>query len=92
MKQGDLFTSNAQSSLFDEERAPILYRADPGKVRAKLHRIIAEARAASSLPWTAERAGYYRTMVPQMSLWLPEDEAGQLRFEFESELKRLAAA
>jgi hypothetical protein len=92
MKQGDLFHSDAQSSLFDEERVPILYRADPEKVRTKLHRIIAEARAASSLPWTAERAGYYRTVVPQMSLWLPEEEAAQLRFEFETELKRLEAA
>jgi len=27
-----------------------------------------------------------------MSLWLPEDESAQLRFEFEVEIKRLEAA
>jgi hypothetical protein len=29
---------------------------------------------------------------PQMTLWLPDDEAEQLRFEFESEMARLKAA
>lgn len=34
----------------------------------------------------------YRTIFPQMTLWLPEDERAQLRFEFETELERLEAA
>jgi hypothetical protein len=34
----------------------------------------------------------YRTTFPQMTLWLPEDEGTQLRFEFETELVRLGAA
>jgi hypothetical protein len=29
---------------------------------------------------------------PQMTLWLPEDEGAQLRFEFDTELARLEAA
>ena len=53
---------------------------------------MAEARAAEAMPWTRAKARLYRTIVPQMSLWLPEDEAAQLRFEFERELERLEAA
>ena len=30
-------------------------------------------------------------LTPQMTNWLPEDEAAQLKLEFETELKRLAA-
>jgi hypothetical protein len=34
----------------------------------------------------------YRTIFPQMTNWLPEDEGAQLRFQFEEELGRLEAA
>ena len=34
----------------------------------------------------------YRTIFPQMTNWLPEDEGAHLRFEFEAELERLKAA
>jgi hypothetical protein len=37
-------------------------------------------------------ARLYRKIVPQMTLWLPEEEAEQLRFEFETEMARLEAA
>lgn len=85
----DLFES--QGDLFGAEPAPA-YRPDPDKVRARLHKILAEARAARTLPWEPTRVSLYRTIFPQMSLWLPEDEGAQLRFEFESELARLEAA
>lgn len=49
-------------------------------------------RAAETLPWDRTRASLYRLIVPQMSLWLPEDEAAQLRFAFEAEMARLEAA
>jgi hypothetical protein len=51
---------------------------------------MAEARAAKSLPW--ERAALLRAIVPQMTLWLPEDEGAQLRLEFEKAMQRLKAA
>lgn len=34
----------------------------------------------------------YRTIFPQMTNCLPEDEGVQLRFEFEAEIERLKAA
>lgn len=90
--QPDLFGTETQDDLFDEDATPVAYRADPEKVRARLHRILAEARAAQRLPWEPTRVSLYRTIFPQMTNWLPEDEGAQLRFEFESELARLKAA
>jgi hypothetical protein len=89
--QNDLFQAEEQPDLFGDSRPPP-YRPDPDKVRARLHKIIGEARAAQRLPWEPSRLSLYRTIVPQMTFWLPEDEAAQLRFEFETELERLKAA
>jgi hypothetical protein len=80
-----------QPDLFGAEPVPA-YRPDPERVRARLHKILAEARAAQSLPWAPGRVSLYRTIFPQMTNWLPEDEGAQLRFEFETELARLEAA
>lgn len=90
--QPDLFGNDAQPELFDEDAAPKAYRADPEKVRARLHIILTEARSAQTLPWDSRQLTLYRTIFPQMTNWLPEHEAAQLRFEFEAELVRLKAA
>jgi hypothetical protein len=90
--QPDFFETEAQPDLFGAEAAPPAYRPDPDKVRSRLHKILAEARAAQSLPWEPTTVSLYRTIFPQMTLWLPEHEAAQLRSEFETELKRLEAA
>jgi hypothetical protein len=87
----DLFRAETQPDLFGADAAPA-YRPDPDKVRARLHKILAEARAAHTLPWEPTRISLYRAIFPQMTLWLPEDEGTQLRFEFETELARLEAA
>jgi hypothetical protein len=88
----DLFETEDQADLFGPEAAPPAYRPDPDKVRARLHKILAEARAAQKLPWEPTTVSLYRTIFPQMANWLPEDEGAQLRFEFETELARLKAA
>jgi hypothetical protein len=49
-------------------------------------------RAAQKLPWEPATVSLYRTIFPQMTNWLPDEEAAQLRFEFEAELARLEAA
>src|SRR6478752_516439 len=69
--QTDLFRAEEQPDLFGDSR-PSAYRPDPDKVRARLHKILAEARAAQRLPWESTRASLYRTIFPQMTLWLPE--------------------
>lgn len=91
--QPDLFGhEEEQPALFDENAAPREYRADPDDVRARLHAILAEAREASALPWDARKTRLYRTIFPQMTLWLPEEEGAQLRFQFDVEMTRLEAA
>lgn len=87
----DLFRSAEQPDLFGDSRPPP-YRPDPDKVRSRLHKILAEARAAQRLPWEPTRVSLYRTIFPQMTLFLPEEEGIQLRFEFEAELNRLQEA
>jgi hypothetical protein len=49
-------------------------------------------RAAKAMPWDDSRAAFYCTNFPQMTNALPEEEGAQLRSEFETELRRLAAA
>lgn len=90
--QPDLFGNASQPELFDENAAPKAYRADPEKVRARLYVILNEARSAQTLPWDTRQLTLYRTIFPQMTNWLPETEAAQLRLEFEAELVRLKAA
>ena len=80
-----------QPDLFGAEPVPA-YRPDPEKVRSRLHKILAEARAAQTLPWEPTTVSLYRTIFPQMTNWLPEEEGAQLRFEFMAELERLKAA
>ena len=88
--RADLFAPDAQADLFGAETAPT-YRPDPDKVRARLHRILSETRARSE-QWDWGRASLYRTIFPQLTLWLPEDEGTQLRLEFDAEMERLQPA
>jgi hypothetical protein len=75
-----------QLDLFGGEPALEL-AATPEKMRVYLHELLAEARAAKTLPITADRG-----LFAVLSYWLPEEESAQLRFEFETELARLEAA
>lgn len=91
-QQPDFFEQEEQQpDLFGEQSAPA-YRPNPDSVRKRLHKILTEARTAQTLPWRPARVSLYRTIFPQMTLWLPEEEGRQLRFEFETELARLGAA
>lgn len=85
--QPDLFSREATPA---EDAPTPEFRADPDVVRAELHKILAEARAAQRLE--PKTVLLYRTIFPQMTNWLPDEEGAQLRFEFEAEIKRLEAA
>lgn len=89
--QLDLF-GNDQPELFDENAAPVVWRADPDRIRHRLANIIAEARAADAMPWNAEELRNREYLLRQMGRFLPEEEAAQLAFEFEQEVERLKAA
>lgn len=87
----DSFVPGDQADLFGAPPAQS-YDPDPDKVRTELQGILAEVQAANVLPWPPARLKLYRTIFPQMTNWLPEDEGAQLRFAFEAELARLEAA
>ena len=89
--QLDLF-GESQPEFPGVEQASAVYRADPDEVRAELLRVLAKVRAAQSFPWDTRRTLYWRTVFPQMTNWLPDEEAAQLRFEFETQIRRLEAA
>ena len=59
--------------------------------RAEQHQA-AEMRAAQVASLEPTTVSLYRTIFPQMTNWLPDDEGAQLRFQFEEELARLEAA
>jgi hypothetical protein len=90
-RQGDLFSGNSPDPSDEDFETPTFY-PDPDEVRAELQKILAEARAASSIPWDDSRVALYRTIFPQMTKCLPEEEGAQLRFAFMQELERLKAA
>jgi hypothetical protein len=90
--QPDLFAAEPQADLFGASAALPAYRPDPDRVRRRLERIMAEARAAASMPWDRSQLSLYRTIVPQMALFLPDREAEQWRLDFEAELARLEEA
>ena len=84
-----------QSDDASEERETPTWYPDPDEVRAELHGILAQMRAAksmTSIPWDDDRLALYRTIFPQMTGCLPPDEGEQLRFAFMTELARLEAA
>jgi hypothetical protein len=85
----------AQGDLFANEPACNngVGVADPDDIRARLHKMLAEARAAQSRPpWNERTTRMYQIVFPQMANWLPDSEAEQLRFEFEREMRRLTKA
>lgn len=49
-RQGDLFGQD-QADPSDEDHETPTYYPDPDEIRAKLYKILAEARAAQSMPW-----------------------------------------
>ncbi|MBM3563579.1 MAG: hypothetical protein FJX48_10645 [Alphaproteobacteria bacterium] len=83
--QGDLFAGESHEA----RQTPI----DPDVIRRRLHAMLAAVRATQKgSPWSPETTRLNRLIFPQMANWLPESERDQLRFEFETELKRLNLA
>jgi hypothetical protein len=89
-EQLDLFGPEPEPS--DADYKPVTFSADPEEVRRELNRLLAEARASNVFPWEPRKVGLYRTIFPQMANWLPKEEAAQLCFAFEEEMRRLEAA
>ena len=90
-RQPDMFGHTApQGALFDEP-VPVsrVEPHTPDSIRALMHQLIGEARAASSTPWTLRKTRSHMVMFPYMAEWLPKEEGEQLLSEFRAEMRRL---
>jgi hypothetical protein len=90
-RQASFFAAEDQPDMFGTEPAPV-YSPNEDKVRARLHKLLGEVRGAQTLPWDRNTLSLYRTIFPQMALFLPEGEGAQLRMAFDAELSRLVPA
>ena len=63
---------------------------DPNEVRAEVLELLRIAREARDRPpWDERILRFYEMVFPQMTRWLPPEEAEQLCLEFGQELERL---
>ncbi|MFA7264459.1 MAG: hypothetical protein WC068_15680 [Caulobacter sp.] len=84
----------SQFDLFARTAGPFqpVYTPEPDNIRARLTKILDELREAEAMPWASQRERMYRNIVPQMTNWLPNDEAARWKADFMAELSRLEAA
>jgi hypothetical protein len=87
--QTDLF--GTQADLFGPP-PPKSYAPSLATVRAEVNKVLEKARIAKEMPWTAKEVAFWKTVFPQMTNWLPEDEAARARCAFMEEISRLEAA
>lgn len=73
MSDSDLFGHGApQGDLFPEAPAQPRKVIDfPDEARRRLMNVLAEARAAATLPWSEREARKWEILFPQMAEWLP---------------------
>lgn len=66
------------------------YEPNLDEIREDLHAILNEARRVTAeAPWDERTYRYNKVVFPQMSRWLPDEEAAQLCFEFSREIERI---
>ena len=87
--QTDLF--GTQADLFGPP-PPKSYAPSLATVRAEVNKILDIARTARDMPWTQKEVAFWKTVFPQMTNWLPEEEAAKLRSAFMEEICRLESA
>ncbi|MBY0304040.1 MAG: hypothetical protein K2W86_02675 [Sphingomonas sp.] len=88
-EQGDFFNPAHVADPLKDTRPDPTY-VDPQSVREELTAILAVAKAArDTAPWDLRTHRYHQVVFPQMSNWLPPEEAEQLRRQFALELERI---
>ena len=90
MNQGNLF--DGHEDALPKTGGGWRFEPDLPKIRAELRAWIDEARAAEEMPQDRVKFSYRRTVLPQMSRWLPDDERAELIRAFDAEVARLTGA
>ena len=83
---------DTQSNLFADGRmAPSAPQSTPDSqaLRGRLGRLLETLRTSQTMPLSDRDVRMWQTVVPNMTRWLPEDEANTIRSEFDSEMERL---
>lgn len=80
MSQPDLFGATAQP----------LPQPDPDAVRARVQAVLARLRSAHEMPLTDKELRLWRTVMPQTTRWLPDEERLALCREFDMQVERLS--
>ena len=66
------------------------YEPNLAEIREDLAAILASARSVTAeAPWDRRTFRYNKVIFPQMTRWLPGDEAAQLCFAFAREIERI---
>ena len=91
--QDDLFGHVPQKGELFTEPMPVTRPIEhtPDTIRALMHEILAEARAADVIPWTPRKLRSHTAMFPYMAEWLKNGEGDRLLGEFKQEMDRLDA-
>ena len=92
IRQPDLFAPAQPDLLADATPDPQSPERMVAFVRPKLAALLAEARGASHMPWTAQVAEVNAIIFHNMANWLPPEERDALRAAFREEFTRLKAA
>lgn len=85
---------DTQGSLFGEGRMAPPARSsspDPQAIRARLDRLMEILRTSETMPLSDRDQRMWQTVVPNMTRWLPDDEAHVVCAAFTSEMERLGA-
>lgn len=80
----------SQFELFEPAAQPTSTAPDVAAVRSRLRNLLATLGAAETMPLTDKQLAFWRTVVPQMSNWLPDEEKTAVHAEFDAHLNRLA--
>lgn len=86
---------DAQISLFGEGGMTPPARStnvDPEAIRGRLMRLLDTLQVADTMPLSDRDVRMWRTVVPNMTKWLPESEAQRIRATFAQQLERLGTS
>ncbi len=79
----------SQLDMFGSAAKPGPKTPTPEDVRPELSEVLDRLRASDTMPLSPKDLRFWRTVFPQMSVWLPEDERRAMCTSFAIELARL---
>lgn len=85
IRQPDLFPTTADLNA----PVPVDAAAMEAQIRPRLAVLLAEALAATCMPWAEERARVNAILFHNMANWLPETEREAMRAAFREQCARL---